>query len=202
MNLQARKQSQFELFPATTLEIQDTQRVAGILKDLTLSAENIIVLCIIFIMSWVLLFSFGVERGKGLSRLNIIREAPPAPAVQTSKIQTPVVNKTLSVKMNTVVTPKLEQQIPEVKKEVVNVALLASQPILSDAYTIQVASFKQEENAQREAAKIKGLGYESFVLSKGTHSIVCVGKFEEKQKAQKISSELKRKYQDSVIRRL
>ena len=61
--------TQIELFPF--LAGRAHSRIARpryLLKDLTLSVENTIVLCIVFVMAVVLFFSFGVERGSRSSR--------------------------------------------------------------------------------------------------------------------------------------
>ena len=70
-------------------------------------------------------------------------------------------------------------------------------------FTIQVASFKLKANAQREAARIKRMGHEDiFVVPKGNYSIVCVGKFAQRDEAKKFSGRLKEKYNDCLVRRL
>ena len=70
MNINRKKQSQFELFPGASKSSPETGRPAYLTKDLTLSLENIIVLCIIFVMSLVLFFSFGVEKGKWVANIS------------------------------------------------------------------------------------------------------------------------------------
>ena len=60
----SRRYSQFELFPDTQGKSAEPSGRASLIKDLTLSLENIIVLCILLLMFMVLSFSFGVERGK------------------------------------------------------------------------------------------------------------------------------------------
>ena len=59
--------SQFEFFPKTAVVLQDQIRPRFLLKDLSLSLENIIVFCIMLVMVIVLFFSFGVEHGKRLA---------------------------------------------------------------------------------------------------------------------------------------
>ena len=57
--------TQIELFPFLTGRAHSRiARPRYLLKDLTLSVENTIVLCIVFVMAVVLFFSFGVERGE------------------------------------------------------------------------------------------------------------------------------------------
>ena len=202
MNIYNNRHSQFELFPATTAGNQELQRTPGLLKDLTLSSENTIVLCIIFIMSWVLFFSFGVERGKGLTKVNF-QDPQKAPEKLTTQVPAvaPVV-KTSPVNSNVAVTPQLQRTVPAGTVAPANARKPEVKQILSEIFTIQVASFKLEENAVKEADKIKRLGYETYVVPKGSHSIVCVGKFGVKEEAENFSKRIRNKYQDTVIRRL
>ena len=75
---------------------------------------------------------------------------------------------------------------------------------ISDAlrYTIQVASFKQEKEAQDLAKKLETKGHKTFVLPKGAYLIVCVGRFAGKNEAESYSGKIKDRYSDYVIRRL
>lgn len=88
------------------------------------------------------------------------------------------------------------------------VAAPAPQPIAADpetlknAYTIQVASFKKEQRAQEEATILRGKGLEIFVLSKGSHSIVCVGKYSQKAQATAALAKLRKRYKDCIVRSL
>ncbi len=75
-------------------------------------------------------------------------------------------------------------------------------PFLNKPYTIQVASFKDEEYAQKEASALKKKNFAVFVISKGNFSIVCVGKFSKKEEANGILAKLKKNYNDCLIRRL
>ncbi len=69
-------------------------------------------------------------------------------------------------------------------------------------YTIQLASYQSKTYAQRQAELLKKKGLTTLVLPKGSYTILCVGSFADKEKARPLLSELKKKYQDSFIRRL
>lgn len=160
------------------------------LKSLTLTAENIIVLGIVFVMTLVLFFSFGFEKGKRMTRFSMWAAAPQAQAERA-------------------VLPAREAAVPEERSGNLGAG---SDPLLEvlpsgtsaqeDTFTIQVASFKQERDAQKEATLLKKKGYDIFILSKGKHSIVCVGKFAQKNAAKQFSNRLKNKYTDCLVRRL
>ena len=69
-------------------------------------------------------------------------------------------------------------------------------------YTIQVASFKSEIYARKEAQDLEKKGHQSLIASKGKHFIVCVGKFVSENEAKIFSGQLKKQYKDCLVRRL
>lgn len=194
------EQSQFELFPGASQQTPGSRHLPTLLRDLTISLENIIVLCIIFIMSVVLFFSLGVERGKRISLLSNPTDAN----AFTVQPQVPNVNTPLEPKDITI-TPS-QQAVIKVMPEAQTQEIIPLPKDIKEAiekqYTIQVASFKQEKFANQEATNLKQKGFDSFVVSKGNHIIVCVGKFDAFDQAKKFLSNLKNKYKDCLVRRL
>lgn len=78
-----------------------------------------------------------------------------------------------------------------------------AQPGTSGSYTVQVASYKSEKFAQKEAQNLKQKGYrEVYVVPKGSFVIVCVGNFTTKSDASTFTHQLKSRYQDTLVRRL
>ncbi|MBI5150515.1 MAG: SPOR domain-containing protein [Candidatus Omnitrophica bacterium] len=187
--------TQFELFPFSQGRPAAIARPRYLSKDLTLSVENTIVLCIIFIMTVVLFFSFGVERGKRIVKSSLAQavEAPAkSPVAAAANVQIPapaVVEKAIKPGMSPGKLAPADAQAAPQKKE-------------SGAFTIQVASFKDRDSARKEAKVLKQKGYQIFVLPKGSHSIVCVGKFVLRDEAREFSNNLKSRYNDCLVRRL
>ncbi len=190
--------TQIELFPFLAGRTHSrVSRPRYLLKDLTLSVENTIVLCIIFVMAVVLFFSFGVERGKqivkgALAEPTVTVTVLPASEVPSGKVAerslTPVGNtKALPVQAAGKESPASAPSPEKIEK---------------GTFTIQVASFKEKGMAQMEAKRLKSKGYEIFVLPKGKHSIVCIGKFAIKDEATEFSNKLKNTYNDCLVRRL
>src|SRR3989338_1286609 len=184
--------TQIELFPFLTGRAHSRiARPRYLLKDLTLSVENTIVLCIVFVMAVVLFFSFGVERGK-----QIVKGALAEPPATITVLSTPeepsgkVVERQAAGSQQQKQMPAATNAAPSLEKKE------------KGAFTIQVASFKEKGKAQMEAKRLKSRGYEIFVLSKGKHSIVCVGKFAIKDEAAAFSNKLKNTYNDCLVRRL
>ncbi len=210
MNFSYRKQSQFELFPGNHTPSTEAVKPRYPFQEFTVSPENMIIGCISLLMLFVLLFSLGVERGK-----TIHLTTQPAPKInplqnKTSAIITPQLPQGpvgQNVKPAQNVQPNIPVVAPVVNQARTVTALNSAQPVQIQSqeagnYTIQVASFKLEKNAQREADILKGIGYETLVVAKGDHYIVCVGRFIESNDAKKFTARLKSRYKDSVVRRL
>lgn len=204
MNINHRKQSQFELFPGASKYNPEAGKSSCLTKDLTLSLENIIVLCIISIMTLVLFFSFGVEKGKRAASLSDKHsEVDSIQTVTKNPTERPAQPVTPSLQEERVVFPvDIPREILEESDSVIQSPIERTEE-QERLFTIQVASFKLEKNAKREADRLKGIGHnDAFVLPKGSHTIVCVGKFVQKNEAQKFSSRLKKRYSDCLVRRL
>ena len=204
MNINPRRQSQFELFPKSSKNSPETWKTSHLTKDLTLSLENIIVLCIIFVMALVLFFSFGVERGKKIALLSPTKDE--VNIVQTANgdtVKQPVQSDPQAQKEERVVFPvDMPVEILEEGESVFRPPLEKTEE-QEKLFTIQVASFKLEKNAKREAGRLKDIGHDdTFVVPKGNYSIVCVGKFMQRNEAKKFSSKLKKRYNDCLVRRL
>ena len=207
---------QFELFPRTVVDPQDKQKKYLQFKGLTLSPENTIVFYIVSLMLIILSFSLGIERGK-----RVVGMAP------LSKEPLKISEKKVSEKENFFEIPeeiantlpldvkeslRAQQTISDAKTKVKTAdkkqkSLTPPQEKIQDKngglrYTIQVASFKSKENAYQELEKLNKVGVETFVVPKGGYSIVCVGRFLEKDAALKIINKLKNRYKDCLIRRL
>ena len=198
MNISRKRQSQFELFPGASKSSLETGKSASLTKDLTLSLENIIVLCIIFVMSLVLFFSFGVEKGR---RAAVVPDGVHSAPETKKVILDSSASGTKKIHEESVVFPI------DVPKGLTEDSDATPRQMQDDdqerIFTIQVASFKLRKNAQREADHLKSIGHEDvFVIAKGSYSIVCVGKFAQRVEAKKFSSKLSNRYNDFLVRRL
>lgn len=213
------KQDQFELFPGASGGSSGPQPQPRLLfSSITLSGENIIVLTVFIFLAIIVSFSFGVENGK---RLAINRQSTVGQvAVQKPLgVQKPRVDqKTITTQRpmtiqapRTVVQPiqkipvRQIQSVVAVKKDVQVVAPkaeIASSAVQASFYTVQVASFKLQKFAEEEAHGLKKKGYETFIVPKGQHLILCAGRFLDQGAAKVLSGKLKNKYKDCLVRRL
>jgi cell division septation protein DedD len=69
-------------------------------------------------------------------------------------------------------------------------------------YTVQVASYKNRQAAQKEIEILKKRGMKPLILYKGKYLVVCVGSFPDRKAAQSLLWELKKRYGDCIVRRL
>lgn len=140
--------------------------------------EKKILITIAFVITGIVSFSLGVEKGKRtqLSKatfhMDMARKSEPAPEVNKQTYQTPA--------------PAADN------KQIKNL----------HNYTVQVASFKNRSLAEKETERLKKMGYEPLLFPKGNFVIVCVGNFNDKKIAQNMQSKLKKRYGDCIIRRL
>jgi len=125
----------------------------------------------------IFIFSIGVERGKNITGVQEVVIVP--------KAEKPIVAQPVVV---------------EVKQEVYQEKIIPKQEIF--VYTIQVASFKNKSAVEDEAKRLQKKGYETMIVPKGSWIILCVGKFGNKQQAQPLWQELRKKYSDCIIRKI
>ena len=207
MKIYPNKQSQFELFPGGSEQPVKKSGSRFFLTALTLSPENFIILGIVLIMSMVVSFSLGVERGKKMvmvkKKQQSQRATVPAHFVPEKKDRiresetkaAPVPEKAGSVSFS-----RAEEEAAISGASGQGDTILEKR--VEKNYTVQVASFRKEESAQKEAMDLKKKGYEILVLPKGKYSIVCVGKFVQRNEAKVFSRKLKKRYKDCLIRSL
>jgi len=82
------------------------------------------------------------------------------------------------------------------------VALALSNSASQNAYTIQVAAYKNRELALRQAQLLTKSGFSPVAFAKGNYIILCVGKFSNQESAQPMLIRLQRAYANCRIRRL
>ena len=184
--------SQLELFENTNT--QETAKSSGSAFSLfgrIRAYEKTILIVIGISFVSIASFSLGVERGKRLSsirtdRYDLAMRNAPAVSLKAATEQ----------KQVTASAPVTTQQITQDRKT----ALPALN--LSQGYVIQLASYKAKASAQQEAKILEKRGYSPLILSKGKFSVLCVGNFADKEAAQSLLTQLKKRYKDCYVRRL
>ncbi len=209
MNIHFGNQSQFELFPGTTGEPIENTAPRFIFSRIVLTFENVVVVFVFVIVSLIIAFSIGVERGRVKARLaRPVAQLTPVTPVMTSVMPHP--------QISVLTTPAVKTAAPaisgtaEAAREVLPAPMItpvtarsvAPQKDIDKGYTVQVASYKKESMAEKEAGDLKRQGLESFVVQKGNYIIVCVGRFSSQDQAKQMLSQLRKRYKDSMIRSL
>ena len=196
--------SQLELFSRGRehIRIEPKTKFSDSFLAYIASYEKIILLVIGFIITGIISFCLGVEKGKTAAspRINSqfdmaqesVLKTPPASKVQKENTSLPVNTET-----QTGLIARAGQG-SAFKKQIIEPAA-QKQP---GGYTIQVASFQARDYAQRETEKLKKEGFYALILSKGSYSVVCVGNFADKVTAQSWLPKLKQSYRDCYLRRL
>lgn len=210
MDIDNKPHSQFELFPDSNVKKSVGSVGQGnFFKGFTFTPESVIITIIIIIVSFVVLFSFGVERGKKVAKMTNDPENGPVKnkAVQIQENSVSLLPSDQGINYVNQVIDKGDVELASIGQRIVgdNEAILKlQQPVKIDQnmFTIQVASFKLKKNAQVEAEKLNGIGEDVFVLSKGEHLIVCIGRFKQREEAKTFSNKIKSRYNDFLIRRL
>ena len=198
------KEAQFELFPDSSSAAQDLERPRALSAQLTMTGENLVILAIAGIMCLLLSFSIGVERGK---RVSLPRTAEPKtvlsePAVVTV-VQKPVAEKSEPAEVTRKIAIPLPNVSTQALKKEKEIPRQIQKALPVGAFTVQVASYKSEKVAGKEADSLKKKGYRDvYVVPKGAYVIVCVGNFSSKSDAKAYTSKLKNRYVDTVVRRL
>ncbi len=196
--------TQFELFPEGGKNTYQAPIGRSNPRKIILSTEHLIGGCIVLIVAGVVCFCLGVQQGQkrvqagqvaqknvaDISDENAIIVRSDEPKVEVLEIP-PVIEESIQEVV----------EVPEEKIEILDIELPPEVPEFS-GYTIQVASFEKESSAKQEALNLQKKGFETSIMQKGRHSIVCVGKFSDRQDAKKFSKRLKDKYKDFIVRRL
>lgn len=197
--------TQFELFPEGSK--QDLPPSPGNLnpRKIVCSLENVVGACILLVVAGVVCFCMGVKKGQ----TEIVVD-PSSPKIYADNSdESAIIVRSNEEKVEILNISQVVEEVPPValaeeeteKIEVLSIELPPE--IIEEAvYTIQVASFIKETTAKKEAGALEKKGYETSIMQKGKHSIVCVGKFSERHEAKSFSKRLKNKYKDCLVRRL
>lgn len=166
--------SQLELFSSTTKGAIETKAQTATRSFFCYlrSYERVIITLIGLVITGIVSFSLGIEKGKKLA----------------------------NTKLESIASPKIQKNLSPEKQEVIKPPVVKD--VAAENYTIQVASYQSKASAQREVEALRKKGLLPLVLSKGKYTVLCVGKFSNKETARSLLSELKKRYGDCFIRKL
>ena len=191
MNINYR-QPQFELFPANSATLEDINKPKFLLANLTLSLESLVIFAILGIMIALFSFSLGVERGKHLAAQALDERVSAAWNVGARTVAAPVV-ATIPASPAASVDRGVSEQRPAGKYGF----MLG----LGNRYTLQGATYGNEEYARQDALLLKAKGFQSFLIKSGKYWLLCIGSFNNKESALAFLRKLPAAYRSSQVRR-
>jgi cell division protein FtsN len=171
-----------------------------------LRLDYLIIWLVIILLLLAAAFSLGVEKGKRLA----IEETLTAPAMPEAI--DPLYADAEDAVLET--TPELTVELPP---EPVQAEPLESEPAVAVVaaakprteknpvdvrYRVQVASFKEREAAKKETLSLQNEGFPAYHYKSGEYNVVYVESGNDKEKAEKLRTQLKKKYKDCILRRL
>lgn len=165
----------------------------------TLRLDHLFMIGISALVLYVLVFSFGVEKGKQFAlrelraerarREQIIRALVPPksdeePVTKAVFVPSPASKK--SVSPGETQKKKSQPATSEIEKQL-------SSPSTLGKYTIQLITFTSKPRALEEIKRLKGLGYQAYLIPSKKFFQVCVDAFQNMKEAEERLSALREK---------
>lgn len=162
---------------------------------LSFSYEVVIIILIGVVLAASVLFSLGVERGRilelGEHMAKIPLKKPMIPPADSSAAEETVLETVAEVKKPAVIKPESDG------KQETKTNMAGKGP-----FTVQIASYKTRDMAEKELNRLKQKGYSSGdIIKKGNYFILCVGSYATKDDAQKAVTVWERQYKGCIIRK-
>ena len=148
--------------------------------------EQIILVSIALILLWCFIFFLGILRGKSLG----------------SELAGSVIERRIAqgVPKRTVVAPEpLALNQPARPASFISKAQETANP--GKPYTIQIATYKKRDLAEKEVVTLRHSGYYSTLIFSGGYYQVCVGQYATKEEAKKDLKILSARYKGPYLRR-
>ena len=190
------KQPQFELFPANSATLEDINKPKFLLANLTLSVESLVIFTILGIMVALFSFSLGVERGKHVAAQALDERVSAAWNVGA---------RTIAVALPAAAQVDQAQAQPAAVSNhgymSLNIRRTASMTGTGNRFTLQAATYGNEEFARQDALVLIGKGFKSFLIKNGKYWLLCIGNFDSKVIASAYSKRLPDEFRSSQVRR-
>lgn len=170
--------------------------------------EKTVLIAIGVIITGIISFSIGVERGKKIAglqnnaRLDVALDSrKEAPAEKPGFTPAPAIDISRGAFTGAAEPAGIAQPIILAKNKPAKAQDIAQGP-QQNKYTIQLASYRAKMEAEKEARRLKKSGHTALILNKKDYVILCVGKFSKKDTARPLLSQLTKKYPGCYIRKL
>ncbi len=160
--------------------------------QVTFRIDHLFILAICSLVFYVLVFSFGVEKGKRFALDELKAEQAKREQIsQQLKSLKPVTPPEVPEKAPKETMPKATEPEPFPSGPEPSAPAAAkdrSSGRLPGKYTIQIVTYTSESRANQEVERLRKLGYESFVISSGRFFEVCMEAFQTvKEAGQKLA---------------
>ena len=155
----------------------------------TLRLDQAIGLALVLLVFYVLIFSWGVEKGKRSSLdTQVIR---PASVGVPAAASTKTVAEARAAESLPIVTPResAPREVPITVAELPKPVAKVARP--DGKFTIQHVTYITQSAADREIQKLAKRGYNAFVIPSGKHLQVCIAAFQTRQEASRILNQLR-----------
>lgn len=153
---------------------------------ITLTLERVIFISIGIIMLMVLIYAFGIEKGKAISN-----KLPQNKIAQTLPGKTtPSQIKPVAPAQRNVPTQGVTAKVKEAQQF----------QGLSKPYTIVVAALSKKEGAIKEIGRLKKAGFDAIMVESDPYFLACVGAYPDRDSAKLTLSKLKGTYRDAYVR--
>ncbi|MFA5100425.1 MAG: SPOR domain-containing protein [Candidatus Omnitrophota bacterium] len=198
--------SQLDLFNKAEEGESSAQRISGTFLSYIRTYERLVLMLIGLVITGVVCFCVGVEKGKRIALYQINSNLDIAYKNKAAPFEAGVGGVQARSSVNTQpvrATPAAIQPVnaaPVVVNQPVAVAK-GDQPS-KGLFTIQVATYTGKMSAQQELAVLKKQGLAPALRSSGKYIVLSVGNFPDQATAKSVLTQLKRKYRDCYIRRL
>jgi|GEM_PF-1213176 len=173
----------FEGFESVDKKIHDKAKLLlpDIRKSITISYENLVFFIILFIMSGIIFFMLGVEKG----RYDIICRLKKERKIYTSSTARKEPRNEIIQKVGLT-----QGQIQQAPKETDKVKGL---------YIIQVASFKDKAIAEKEMMALRKVGLNANIKISGDYYRLYIDDIKTERDAKIVLNKLKDRYHDCYI---
>lgn len=158
--------------------------------------EKTILIIIGVIITGVVAFSMGVERGKKISALRDNARFDMALEPQKQLPQQIPLNSAAPEPVTIIAPAAMPNK---------GIQLKSADPVQErpqGSYTIQLASYRARSMAEKEAQRLRKAGHKTLILAKKEYVVLCVGNFTKKDLAKQLLSQLEKKYPTCYIRKL
>ncbi len=157
----------------------------------TLRVDHLLIGAILALVLYVLVFSFGVEKGKRYAKAEIKAEKIKQEQIaqELIELKSPSAPFVVMAK-NSSVEAKTAASEPKAATPAVSGSSVTS---INGNYTIQLITFKSRKRAEQEVERLKKLGFQGFIIPQGKFFQVCADAFknlsEAREKLTKLRSE-------------